>query len=103
MHLPSFLLLATTASTLVSARVDRLPSAHRQFARAAAAEPEPYRLFGAAKSASSGSSSPFVKRDDGPTFARIGDAVNEVATALKLEMPPVVQLSTLNGSSSAKQ
>jgi len=98
MLLPSFLFVASAASTLVSARVDRLSSAHRQFARSANAEPEPYRLFGAKDA-----SSPFVKRDDGPTFARIGDAVNEVATALKLEMPPVVQLSTLNGSSSAKQ
>jgi hypothetical protein len=101
MHLPSFLFVATTAaSSLVSARVDRLPQAHREFARSenlqrreALPEPQPYRLF--SKPDSAGASSPFVKRDDA-SFAKIGDAVGEVATALKLEMPPVVQLSAVN-------
>ncbi|GAA5931236.1 uncharacterized protein JCM15063_001416 [Sporobolomyces koalae] len=106
MHLPSFLVVATTAaSTLVSARVDRFPSAHRQFARSEAArhlerrealpEPEPYRLF--AKPESADAALPFAKRDE-PSFVRIGDAVNEVATALKLEMPPVVQLAAVHPS-----
>ncbi|GAA5883314.1 hypothetical protein JCM16303_006685 [Sporobolomyces ruberrimus] len=71
MHFPTFLVAATTAaSTLVSARVDRLPSNHRQYARSANdlhkrdafPEPQPYRLF--AKPDAAGASSPFVKRDD---------------------------------------
>ncbi|GAA6016613.1 hypothetical protein JCM11491_006018 [Sporobolomyces phaffii] len=104
MHFPSFLVVATTAaSTLVSARVDRLPSAHRQFARShveqrdARPDPEPYRLFAKGDLAGS-SSSPFnVKRDEA-SFVRIGDAVNEVATALKLDVPSVVQLATAGTS-----
>ncbi|GAA5970722.1 hypothetical protein JCM3765_007616 [Sporobolomyces pararoseus] len=99
MHLPSFLIVATTvSSTLVSARVDRLPSAHRQFARSQLGER--YRLFTKPEDSST---SPFVKRDDGASFIKIGDAVNEVATALKLEMPPVVQLSAVNTTSREKK
>lgn len=103
MHLPSFLLVATTvSSTLVSARVDRLPLAHRQFVRSDHSrhleerDPEPYRLFAKPVSSESGAT-PFVKRDDA-SFLKIGDAVNEVATALKLEIPPVALLSTVNTS-----
>ena len=100
MHLPSFLVVATTvSSTLVSARVDRLPSAHRQIARSEHLQ-ERYRLFNKPEdSSSSSTTSPFVKRDDGASFVKIGDAVNEVATALKLEMPPVVQLAAVNTTS----